>query len=94
MTFYTSESPVTSVAYAAIGFVLGRATDAIGKRVVRTRNPYLAALLRVTITALVLAVFSPAFHATWQATTPGLFFVTMFFGTQTTLIADITRTDG
>lgn len=85
------------LAYSALGVAAGLATNRVNAWL-DARAPALyerrpvAAALKLLLLAAVLAgaqAASARFAADWQATTPGLFFVSLFFGLQTSLMEDL-----
>lgn len=81
-----------------VGLVLGILVNALNKaaeaRLAVYDRPAAGVLLKlvpVAAAALGLGALFPAFSAEWQVTIPGLFFVTMYFGTQTSLMEDVVR---
>lgn len=76
-----------------VGLVLGVAVNAFNKAAVGGRwvRPARIALklVPVALVALVAEAVAPGFADEWQVTVPGLFFVTMYFGTQTSLMEDV-----
>jgi hypothetical protein len=86
------------LAYSALGFGAGIATNMANKRLDATfpaayGNKVAASVLKLLLVGTVLAWVElgfAQFAAAWQATTPGLFFVTVFFGVQTSLMEDVT----
>lgn len=84
--------------YSVLGFGAGIATNLANKRLdsklaAAYANRLVAIVLKLLLVGVVLASVELAFAqfaAAWQATTPGLFFVTLFFGVQTSLMEDVT----
>lgn len=80
-----------------VGLLLGILVNAFNKAAERLSaydRPAAGVLLKlvpVAVAALGLGALWPALSDEWQVTIPGLFFVTMYFGTQTSLMEDVVR---
>lgn len=93
------EGPLAIVLYAVLGVVAGALVNRFN-RLLDSRlpkmyaSPWAAAPLKLLPAVLVLAGTElplPGFAMDWQSTTPGVFFVSMFFGMQTGLMEDLAR---
>ena len=95
---FGSQNAATLVAYTLLGVAAGVGVNRLNKfletKLPRAyKNRYASVGLKmVPIAAVVLlaqALAAP-FARNWQSTTPGLFFVTFFFGLQSSLMEDLT----
>lgn len=86
----------TVVLYTVVGAICGLLTNMINKTIIKTKFPKpspVTVLLKTLVcgfTLLTIQSYNRDFAYDWQSTTPGLFFVSVFFGLQTDLMADIT----
>lgn len=86
------------LAYSLLGFAAGYATNQVNKALdSRLPRVYGKAWAAIALKLCVIAVFAAnaealfrQFVLQWQGTTPGLFFVSLFFGMQTSLMEDVT----
>jgi hypothetical protein len=87
----------TSLFYGAAGIFAGFAADGLNKRLnkpLQGANRYIRTVAKLLVPALLLFLihqWSPRFATDWQSTTPGLFFVSYFFGLQGDLMSDLTK---
>lgn len=97
--FVASTLSVTAL-YSVLGIALGlginKLNQVLDDRLLRRAysSPWAAVPLKLLPMALVLTSVAwafPSFEADWQGTTPGLFFVGLFFGMQTSLMEDLGR---
>lgn len=100
MGFTGSNSALALATYALVGIALGMATNRINEyaetelSVRAYAHPVTSVgmkLIPTAATLLALQAVSGRFAADWQATTPGLFFVGLYFTMQTSLTKDLAR---
>ena len=95
-------SVVAVFVYSVLGILVGSAVDRLNgavQRGLKMRDPLLR--LAVSLVLLVAVPFALAplhsgdvFVHTWQTTLPGLYFAAFFFGTQSTLMANVQAVTG
>lgn len=91
-----SQDIITLIIYSAMGLGLGLGVNKLNKvldeKVPSVYEKMWASIpLKLLLVAIVLVAVqfgSESFARNWQSTTPGIFFVTLFFGMQTSLMED------
>jgi hypothetical protein len=89
---------IASIIYAYIGFIAGILTNNFAVYLFKRfqiYNLHIQNAIHVFLCAIVLMMFQlrdVKFSEEWQATTPGLFFVFGFFGSQFNLFRNIDQT--
>lgn len=95
---FGSQNASTLVVYAVAGIAAGVGVNRLNKYLDAKlpgayRNKFAASALKmlpIVAVLLVAQMLAAPFARNWQGTTPGLFFVTFFFGLQTSLMEDLT----
>lgn len=96
---FGKQDPITLVLYTVVGIALGVGVNRLNKLLDRKLPKVYASawaalplkLLPVILVVVAMQLASRRFASDWQSTTPGLFFVTFFFGLQSSLMEDAAR---
>lgn len=97
--FQTGKHDVKSIfVYSMTAIVLGMIMDYVNKKLdnnlsIFKQNRYVSVIAKILLIALVFNYIqdhiSAEFASDWQSTTPGVFFVSIFFGLQSNLFSTL-----
>lgn len=99
LPWFGRDNGSTLLVYAAAGILVGMGANRLNKFLDASvgkpyENPWAGVALKlvpVAFAVLMTQLLSATFARDWQGTVPGLFFVTFFFGMQSSLMEDVSR---